>query len=122
MSFPSTLAIPGESLVLPLLILAARAGLIDGYAVQILPGTANAVAILLFHRFFARLPRELIEAARMDGLSFFQIYLRIAMPLSRPVIAAVANAIYDATGVRMRRAPFRSERVLAALEAVAFRG
>lgn len=86
----ATLAIPGESLVLPLLILAARAGLIDGYAVQILPGTANAVAILLFHRFFARLPRELIEAARMDGLSFFQIYLRIAMPLSRPVIAAVA--------------------------------
>lgn len=86
----ATLAIPGESLVLPLLILAARAGLIDSYAVQILPGTANAVAILLFHRFFARLPRELIEAARMDGLSFFQIYLRIAMPLSRPVIAAVA--------------------------------
>ncbi len=40
----------------------------------------------------------------------------------KPVIAAVANAIYDATGVRMRRAPFRSERVLAALEAVAFRG
>ena len=86
----ATLAIPGESLVLPLLILAARAGLIDSYAVQILPGTANAVAILLFHRFFARLPRELIEAARLDGLSFFQIYRRIALPLSRPVIAAVA--------------------------------
>lgn len=86
----ATLAIPGESLVLPLLILAARAGLIDSYAVQILPGTANAVAILLFHRFFARLPRELIEAARLDGLSFFQIYRRIAMPLSHPVIAAVA--------------------------------
>ena len=86
----ATLAIPGESLVLPLLILAARAGLIDSYAVQILPGTANAVAILLFYRFFARLPRELIEAARLDGLSFFQIYRHIAMPLSRPVIAAVA--------------------------------
>ena len=35
----------------------------------------------------------------------------------RPVAAAVANAIYDATGVRLRRAPFRAERVLAALEA-----
>ena len=37
----------------------------------------------------------------------------------KPVIAAVANAIYDATGVRLRRAPFRSERVLAALRAAA---
>ena len=35
----------------------------------------------------------------------------------KPLIAAVANAIYDATGVRLRRAPFRDERVLAALEA-----
>jgi len=39
------------------------------------------------------------------------------LQLSKPVIAAVANAIYDATGARLRRAPFRAERVLAALKA-----
>ena len=43
-------------------------------------------------------------------------------PSHRPVVAAVANAIYDATGVRLRRAPFRAERVLAALEAAGVEG
>ena len=86
----ATLVVPSESLVLPQLMLASWAGIIDSYEVQILPGVANAMAIFLFYQFFTRLPKDLIEAARVDGFSFFQIYRHIAMPLSKPVISAIA--------------------------------
>lgn len=86
----ATLAVPGESLVLPQLMLASWTGLIDSYQVQIIPGVANAMSIFLFYQFFSRLPKELVEAARIDGFSFFQIYRYVAMPLSKPVISAIA--------------------------------
>lgn len=86
----ATLAVPGESLVLPQLMLASWSGLIDSYQVQIIPGVANAMSIFLFYQFFSRLPKELIEAARIDGFSFFQTYRHVAMPLSKPVISAIA--------------------------------
>jgi multiple sugar transport system permease protein len=86
----ATLAVPGESLVLPQLMLASWAGLIDSYQVQIIPGVANAMSIFLFYQFFSRLPKELVEAARIDGFSIFQIYRYVAMPLSKPVISAIA--------------------------------
>lgn len=86
----ATLAVPGESLVLPQLMMAGWAGIVDSYEVQILPGVANAMSIFLFYQFFSRLPKELIEAARLDGFSFFGIYRHIAMPLSKPVISAIA--------------------------------
>ncbi|WDR03513.1 carbohydrate ABC transporter permease [Devosia algicola] len=47
------------------------------------------LAVVLFSNYFAGLPRELIDAARIDGASSFDIYARILMPLSRPVIGAV---------------------------------
>lgn len=86
----ATLAVPAESLVLPQLMMAAWAGIVDSYQVQILPGIASAVSIFLFYQFFTRIPKELVEAARIDGFSFFQIYRYIALPLSRPVISAIA--------------------------------
>ncbi len=84
------LVVPLESLVLPQLMLASWAGMIDSYRVQILPGIANAMAIFLFYQFFIRIPKDLIEAARVDGFSFFQTYRYLALPLSKPVISAVA--------------------------------
>lgn len=86
----ATLAVPAESLVLPQLMMASWAKMIDTYQVQIIPGVANAMAIFLFYQFFTRLPKEMIEAARIDGFTFFQIYRHIAMPLSKPVISAIA--------------------------------
>lgn len=86
----ATLAVPGESLLLPQLMMASWAGQVDSYQVQIVPGVANAMSIFLFYQFFSRLPKELIEAARIDGFSFFQIYRHVAMPLSRPIISAIA--------------------------------
>lgn len=81
--------IPVESVMLPLLLMVSRLGWVDTYHVQILPFIANSFAIFLFYQFFAGLPRELIEAARMDGARLTHVYFRIALPLSGPIIATV---------------------------------
>lgn len=85
------LAVPGESIVLSQLKLVSALGLIDTYAVQILPAIANAFFIFLFYQFFSRLPKELIEAARVDGLSLPRIYWHIGLPSSKPLIATVST-------------------------------
>ncbi len=82
--------IPGESLVLPLLLMMSRIGWVDSYQVQIVPFIANAFAIFLFYQFFTSMPRELIEAARIDGAGLVQVFARIALPLSKPVVSTVA--------------------------------
>jgi multiple sugar transport system permease protein len=65
-------------------------GWLDTYQVQILPFVANAFSIFLFHQYFQSIPKELDEAAVIDGASWFGIYRRIVMPLSGPAIATVA--------------------------------
>ncbi len=67
-----------------------KQGLLNTYAVQILPFVANGLAIYLFAQHFSNIPKELDEAARMDGASWFTIYSRMALPLSKPTIATVA--------------------------------
>lgn len=86
----ATIAVPAESLVMPQLMMAGWIGILDTYQVQVLPGIANALSIFLFFQFFSRIPKDLFEAAKLDGFSFFQMYRNIALPLSRPVISAVA--------------------------------
>lgn len=82
--------IPFESLTLPLLLIVSRLGWIDSYQAQIVPFIAAPFSIFLFYQFFSKLPRELIEAARIDGAPLLQVYFRIALPLSTPIIATVA--------------------------------
>ena len=82
--------VPLESLVIPLLLMVNRVGWIDSYHVQIIPFIAHPFSIFLFYQFFTKLPKDLDDAARCDGASFFQIYWRVVMPLSLPVIATVA--------------------------------
>lgn len=67
-----------------------KQGLLNTYSVQILPFVANGLAIYLFAQHFSNIPKELDEAARMDGASWFTIYSRMALPLSKPTIATVA--------------------------------
>lgn len=65
-------------------------GWLDTYEVQIIPFIANAFSIYLFYQYFDSIPKELDEAATVDGASWFRIYRSIVMPLSGPAIATVA--------------------------------
>ncbi len=86
----AVLAIPVESLVLPQLLMVSRAGLIDTYLVQILPGIANAFFIFLFYQFFSKIPKDLIDAAKVDGFNLFKTFWHIGLPSAVPVSVTVA--------------------------------
>ena len=100
----ATLIVPFDAIAIPLLYEATKLPRIEfvnsvptltqnwlnTYYVQIIPFVANAFSIFLFRQFFSQLPVELDEAARVDGASWFTIYLRIVVPLSGPVFATAA--------------------------------
>ena len=82
--------IPKEAVVIPLLLMVNRIGWIDSYQVQIVPYIADAFSIFLFYQFFIGLPKDLDEAAIVDGASRARIYWNVILPLSRPAFASVA--------------------------------
>ncbi len=82
--------IPLEAVVVPLLLIVNRFGWLESYHVQIIPFMADPFSIFLFYQFFIGLPKDMEEAALVDGASLFGIYWRIILPLSRPVFATVA--------------------------------
>jgi multiple sugar transport system permease protein len=84
------LLIPGQILVLPLYQIVHGMHLLNTYWAMVLPAAAAPVAVFIFESFFSGLPRELVEAARIDGASWFSIYWRVCLPLCRPAISAVA--------------------------------
>ena len=96
----ATLIVPFETLALPLLWWSNKLpflgpegfteGWLDTYQVQIIPFIANAFSIFLFYQYFDSIPKELDEAAKVDGAGWFRIYRSIVMPLSGPAVATVA--------------------------------
>jgi multiple sugar transport system permease protein len=96
----ATLIVPFETIAVPMLMLVNKLpwigldgfqiGWLNSYHVQIVPLIADGLTIFLFTQYFRDLPRELIEAARIEGASWWQIYRRVIMPLAGPVIATAA--------------------------------
>lgn len=86
----AVMIVPLEAIAVPLFYQVSLLGWRDTYVVQILPFMANAFSIYLFYSFFAGLPRELEEAAYMDGAGVTGAFFRIIVPNSRPAFASVA--------------------------------
>lgn len=84
------LVIPFEAIAVPLFYQLAALGWRDDYLVQIVPFVANPLAIYLFYSFFLGLPRELEEAARIDGAGVLRTFFTVVAPNSKPVFATVA--------------------------------
>ena len=89
LAYLGTIMIPFPVLIIPLFILMRQLGLVDTLAGLILPAAFTAWGTFLMRQFMLSIPREIEEAARMDGASFWRIYLQIIMPLSRPVVATL---------------------------------
>ena len=96
----ATLIVPFETIAIPLLLISSKlpwigmdgfsSGWLNTYRVQIIPFIADGLTIFLFVQYFKDLPGELIEAARVEGASWWQVYRRIVMPLAGPVLATAA--------------------------------
>jgi multiple sugar transport system permease protein len=80
--------VPFETLAVPLLLIMAEIGWTDTLHAQIFPFLAQPLFIFLFYSFFLGIPRELEEAARIDGASGATLFFRIAAPLAKPAYAA----------------------------------
>ncbi|PLR86375.1 sugar ABC transporter ATP-binding protein [Bacillus canaveralius] len=85
----ATMMIPYQVMMIPQFMLMSEIGLVNSHWALILLGSFNPFGVFLFRQFFLSIPDELLEAARIDGLSEFGIYRKIIMPLSKPVIATL---------------------------------
>jgi multiple sugar transport system permease protein len=93
----STMLIPGVMTLLPLFLLANSLDLLDTLQAQILPLLAIPVGVFLMRQFFATIPVELEDAARIDGMSDFAIFLKIMLPLSIPGLATLGLFTFVST-------------------------
>lgn len=85
----SSLMVPIEVYAVPMLLGIIKAGFVNTYAALILPSIGNVFSVLIFRQFFINFPRELEDAARIDGAGHGLIFWKIALPLARaPLIAA----------------------------------
>jgi multiple sugar transport system permease protein len=94
LAYLATLMVPAVVTMIPLFALFRIFGLTDSYAALILPGLFSAYGTFMLRQFFISLPRELEEAALIDGASPWQIYRRIILPLSRPALATLGIFVF----------------------------
>lgn len=88
--FLGTMMIPGQVTMIPAFMVLHWLGWIDTYAALIVPGLASAFGTFLLRQFFLTIPRDLEDAAAIDGCSRFGVLWRIILPLSRPALATLA--------------------------------
>jgi multiple sugar transport system permease protein len=86
----ATLFVPSVVLLVPLYLTVVDMSLINTFWAIWLPAGANAFNILLVQRFFANLPREVFEAARVDGAGPFRMFFSVVLPMSRPIMGVVS--------------------------------
>ena len=86
----STMMIPTEMLVIPWYIMSRGLGWADSYWGIMFPGIMTGFGTFLMRQFFQNVPDDLIDAGRIDGLNEFQIWWKIAIPLVKPAISALA--------------------------------
>lgn len=92
----STLMIPVSVIMIPLFILVKDLGWLNTFRGVIIPAIPHAYGIFLFRQFYLTIPKELEEAAVIDGCSPFKVYTRIFLPLSKPISITLAVAFFIA--------------------------
>ncbi|MEU7560389.1 carbohydrate ABC transporter permease [Streptomyces eurythermus] len=90
----AAIMIPPQLLIVPLFQQMLLFDLVDTYAAVILPQVVAPMMVFILKRFFDGIPRELEEAARIDGASEFRVFWSVVLPLSRPIVAAVAIFVF----------------------------
>ncbi len=86
----ASIMVPSETLMVPLYVLLYKMSWLDSYPALILPGAANAFGVFLLRQFMVSIPKELEEAAVIDGAGYLYIFLRIILPLTKPALATLA--------------------------------
>ncbi len=114
--FLSTMIVPFEVLAIPMYLQIRSFGWVNTYQALIIPWVANPLGIFLLRQFFQEIPRELEEAARIDGCSYFGAFRHVVLPNSIPALVAFAlirfQASWDAFLWPLIAAPSAEKRVI----------
>jgi ABC-type glycerol-3-phosphate transport system permease component len=86
----ASMLVPVEVNIPSLYLFFSQIGWLNTYQVQILPGTASVLGMFMARQFMAGLPREIFEAARVDGAGHWRTFWQIAIPMSTPALGAIA--------------------------------
>ncbi|WP_262348369.1 carbohydrate ABC transporter permease [Cellulosimicrobium cellulans] len=88
------IAVPGQILIVPLFRQMEALGFVDTYQGVILPQLVAPVMVYIFSKFFAEVPQEIEDAARVDGAGHWRTFWSIVLPISRPIVSAVAIFVF----------------------------
>ena len=114
--FLGTMIVPFEVLAIPLYLQVRTLGWVNTYQALIIPWVANPLGIFLLRQFFQEIPRELEEAARIDGCSYFGAFRHVVLPNAVPALVAFAlirfQASWDAFLWPLIAAPAAEKRVI----------
>jgi multiple sugar transport system permease protein len=88
------IAVPGQILIVPLFRQMDAIGAVDTYQGVILPQLVAPVMVYIFAKFFAEVPQEIEDAARVDGAGHWRTFWSIVLPISRPIVSAVAIFVF----------------------------
>lgn len=97
MAVLSTMMIPVDSIIIANFLSISNAGLKNTYPGLVLPYLTSALGIFLIRQFYLTIPRDLHEAAKIDGCSDFKFLIRIVMPISKPAIASLGVYVFIQT-------------------------
>lgn len=89
-AFLATMMIPGQLLMIPQYLIVARFGWVNTYQGLIVPYAATALTTFFLRQFFLTIPKDLEDAAVIDGCNSFQVLVKIFLPLSKPAISTIA--------------------------------
>ena len=90
--------IPSALTTIPLYIIVSRLGWINTWQALILPGLGNSLIIFLFRQFFAEIPQDYLDAARVDGASWIRVLTGIVLPMSKPVLTTASLLLFLGQG------------------------
>lgn len=93
----ASLMVPGQVTIIPVFIIMRQLGLVDNHLSIILPFLTSAFGVFLLRQFFLTLPQELIDAAKIDGAGPWTTFVRVAIPLAGPSLAALTIITFNNT-------------------------
>src|SRR6476660_6523224 len=93
----AVLAVPGIVLTVPRFLVPKGMSLLDSYAGLVFPLAVDAAGIFIMKQFFEQLPRELEEAARIDGATIYQAYWHVVLPVARPALITLTILSFTGT-------------------------
>jgi multiple sugar transport system permease protein len=88
--FLATMMVPLQTIIIPVFIIIRTLGLSDTLASLVIPALGSAFGTFLMRQYFLQMPRELGEAARVDGATQFQVFSRVYAPMAAPAVATLA--------------------------------